>query len=195
MKIFKISSIDEYMNAITEKNMEKLTAMVKDRATKNGYDIQAYHGTDRDFFSIFQTVYNKRGKAQTAHDVFNWFSSEPQAAKQYSYDKGNVIGVYLPSKKLWHTTMKDLREYFKFNANEDPSIFLKRLSENGFCGIKFTETQIDRAMMPSGFTGHNVYAISEPSAIKLSDSITYDDNGEIIPLEKRFDETNEDIRY
>ncbi len=31
--------------------------------------------------------------------------------------------------------------------------------------------------------------------LKLLDAVTYDDNGEVIPLSKRFDKTNRDIRY
>jgi Large polyvalent protein associated domain 38/ADP-Ribosyltransferase in polyvalent proteins len=37
--------------------------------------------------------------------------------------------------------------------------------------------------------------IFNPEQIKLADPITYDDNGKIIPLSKRFDSSNEDIRY
>lgn len=38
-------------------------------------------------------------------------------------------------------------------------------------------------------------AVRNPEQIKLADAITYDDDGNPIPLEKRFDYTNKDIRY
>lgn len=37
--------------------------------------------------------------------------------------------------------------------------------------------------------------VFEPSQIKLSDPVTYDDSGNVIPLSKRFSENNPDIRY
>lgn len=40
-----------------------------------------------------------------------------------------------------------------------------------------------------------IYAVFNPASLKSSDTITYDDNGDIIPLSKRFDMNNEDIRY
>ena len=39
------------------------------------------------------------------------------------------------------------------------------------------------------------YAVFFSNQIKSADPITYDDNGNIIPLSKRFDSNNEDIRY
>lgn len=35
----------------------------------------------------------------------------------------------------------------------------------------------------------------DPSQLKRSDPVTYDDNGNVIPLSKRFQQTSEDIRY
>ena len=39
------------------------------------------------------------------------------------------------------------------------------------------------------------YAVFSPSQIKSADPVTYDDNGNVIPLRKRFDSSNNDIRY
>ena len=38
-------------------------------------------------------------------------------------------------------------------------------------------------------------AITDPTRIKSSDPITYDDTGKIIPLSQRFDSSKDDIRY
>lgn len=40
-----------------------------------------------------------------------------------------------------------------------------------------------------------VYAVFESSLLKLSDPVTYDDNGNVIPLSSRFDSSKDDIRY
>ena len=41
----------------------------------------------------------------------------------------------------------------------------------------------------------DVYAVFDSSQIKSADPVTYDDNGDIIPLSERFNAENEDIRY
>ena len=41
----------------------------------------------------------------------------------------------------------------------------------------------------------DIYVYFSPNQIKSADSVIYDDNGNVIPLSKRFDPTNDDIRY
>lgn len=41
----------------------------------------------------------------------------------------------------------------------------------------------------------NVYIFFRPDALKSADPVTYDDNGNVIPLSERFNPENEDIRY
>lgn len=45
------------------------------------------------------------------------------------------------------------------------------------------------------FTPHDVYVTTNPKNIKSADAVTYDDNGNIIPLSERFNEENDDIRF
>ncbi|MBQ2212764.1 MAG: hypothetical protein II410_07740, partial [Ruminococcus sp.] len=48
-----------------------------------------------------------------------------------------------------------------------------------------------------GYTakGTDYVVMNAPSQVKSADPVTYDDNGDIIPLSERFNEGNEDIRY
>ena len=39
------------------------------------------------------------------------------------------------------------------------------------------------------------YVVTNPAAIKAADPVTYDDNGNVIPLSERFNPENEDIRF
>lgn len=43
--------------------------------------------------------------------------------------------------------------------------------------------------------GENRYFVNEPSSIKSADPVTYDDNGNVIPLSERFKDNNTDIRF
>lgn len=44
-------------------------------------------------------------------------------------------------------------------------------------------------------TKHRVYVVFDPEQIKSADPVTYDDNGNVIPLSERFNEKKTDIRY
>ena len=41
----------------------------------------------------------------------------------------------------------------------------------------------------------DVYIIFDPNSVKSADPVTYDDNGNVIPLSERFDDTKSDIRF
>lgn len=59
-----------------------------------------------------------------------------------------------------------------------------RLQEAGFDGvIRMEGEEVDE------------YIAFEPSQIKSADAVTYDDNGNVIPLSERFNPENPDIRY
>ena len=60
------------------------------------------------------------------------------------------------------------------------------LEQNGFNGIEYQNK----------FEGGGVsYLVTDRSAIKSADAVTYDDAGNIIPLSQRFQSTSSDIRY
>lgn len=63
------------------------------------------------------------------------------------------------------------------------SVVLKNLIDNG--GLND---------LPRNTTS-TVYAVFDSNQIKSADPVTYDNNGDVIPLSKRFDVENEDIRY
>ena len=42
---------------------------------------------------------------------------------------------------------------------------------------------------------HSYFIPFDSNQVKLADAVTYDDQGDVIPLSERFDQGNEDIRY
>lgn len=58
----------------------------------------------------------------------------------------------------------------------------------GYNGIKDTGGK-------NGGDSHTVWIPFSPEQIKSADAVTYDDNGEVIPLSERFKAENKDIRY
>jgi hypothetical protein len=57
--------------------------------------------------------------------------------------------------------------------------------------IDFSSFDSTVAKTPMG----TVFRVANPKRIKSADPITYDDNGNIIPLSQRFDSSKDDIRY
>ncbi|MGN1329499.1 MAG: hypothetical protein ACI4V4_07345 [Eubacterium sp.] len=64
------------------------------------------------------------------------------------------------------------------------SVVFKNIRDNG--GMN-TEVDYDEVA--------DIYVIFDPNSIKSADAVTYDDNGNVIPLSERFKADNNDIRY
>ena len=80
------------------------------------------------------------------------------------------------------TTTRDVTKWAK-NAGYDSVIF-KNIKDSG--------GQNNGVSMD---TTADIYAIFNPNNAKSADAVTYDDNGNVIPLSQRFDTGKEDIRY
>lgn len=80
------------------------------------------------------------------------------------------------------TTTRDVTKWAK-NAGYDSVIF-KNIKDSG--------GQNNSVSMD---TTADIYAIFNPNNAKSADAVTYDDNGNVIPLSQRFDTGKEDIRY
>lgn len=80
------------------------------------------------------------------------------------------------------TTTRDVTKWAK-NAGYDSVIF-KNIKDSG--------GQNNSVSMD---TTADIYAIFNPNNAKSADAVTYDDNGDVIPLSQRFDAGKEDIRY
>jgi hypothetical protein len=73
-----------------------------------------------------------------------------------------------------------------------------RAKANGYDGVIYSNVIDVGRLFIGSFQGDPVAStiiIFKPNQIKLADPVTYDDEGNIIPLSKRFDESKDDIRY
>ena len=81
-----------------------------------------------------------------------------------------------------HLSTREVSNYAK-QAGYDGVIF-KNLKDNGG---RNSNISLD--------TASDVYIAFNPNNVKSADAITYDNNGEVIPLSERFDGNEDDIRY
>ena len=171
-----------YLKAVNNGDMETAQRMVDEYAEEvfanskirdeDGKLLKVYHGTYEDF-----TVFDKT-KGRTNMDIQGMFFSPWDIdAKGYG---PNVRAFYLnitnPANES--TGYKALRVYTRQNnAGVKARGYLEKL---GYDGVNNENEE---------FIAFN------SEQIKSADPVTYDDNGDIIPLSKRFDFENEDIRY
>lgn len=66
--------------------------------------------------------------------------------------------------------------------------------ENGYDGVLIKNVRDGGGMTPY-HGASNVFIYFNNTALKSADLVTYDDNGDVIPLPERFDKNQEDIRY
>lgn len=173
---------NEYLEAVNNGDMETAQRMVDEYAEEvfanskirdeDGKLLKVYHGTYEDF-----TVFDKT-KGRTNMDIQGMFFSPWDIdAKGYG---PNVRAFYLnitnPANES--TGYKALRVYTsQNNAGVKARGYLEKL---GYDGVNNENEE---------FIAFN------SEQIKSADPVTYDDNGNVIPLSKRFDTENEDIRY
>ena len=172
----------EYLAAVEAGDMEKANSMVLEAAKiampntqvvdESGNPLVVYHGSDSDF-----NVFDKN-KGRANMDIQGMFFSpwEDDARGYGSKVRRFFINVIKPA-----------------NESDGYQALQKYKGQNG-AGIKAREYLIEQ-----GYDGVNnenqEFVVFDPSQIKSADPVTYDENGNIIPLSERFNPENPDIRY
>ncbi|MBO7167453.1 MAG: hypothetical protein J6V61_01725, partial [Bacteroidaceae bacterium] len=171
-----------YMEAVKNGDMETAQKMVDEAAKKampntkvvdeSGNPLVVFHGTTEDF-----TVFDHT-KARTNMDIQGMFFSPWELdAKGYG---GNTRGFYL-------------------NITNPASFGVGLAALRKFQGQNGAGTKAREYLIEQGYDGVNndneEYIAFYPEQIKSADAVTYDDNGNVIPLSERFNKENNDIRY
>lgn len=150
-----------------EKNKKRLQQLVDKAAALAGYKGPWYHGTDKTFTVFKRSITGNYGP-----------------------------GIYLTNDetfaKNWTNSGKVLKLYTKVEGEP--------LKTNQFAGVDFRPLPKD-TKRPYGFTSKKLpngviwQKVWNPEQIKSADPVTYDDNGNIIPLSQRFQPESPDIRF
>lgn len=199
-----------------KQNDAKLREMVYDAALDAGLKHVGLHGTDAFGFTTFNK--DKSAKSQAF-----FFTNKYRVAETYSgvsgitrltskASQGNYE-VALDMKKplevdcngrVWNNIPYDIGKKGKVTTND----IVAYAKENGYDSVVFRNI-LDPGPMLSDAEEQNiktsdeakkkwsatVYAVFEPEQIKSLDPVTYDNNGNVIPLSKRFNPDNNDIRF
>jgi hypothetical protein len=149
-------------------------------------------------------VYSLKAKTDNLFD--------PQNKKHTDKLLAKMIRNGVPEKEA-RKAVRELRNegfaYYETNlinedgTRSDNNFVQKAIQELGFDGYYEREMGINNPLVLNGkkvdgsdpFVNPRNIAMHKSNNVKMSDVATYDNNGELIPLSKRFDVSNPDIRY
>ena len=155
------------------------------KMVEGGMPITSYHGTNQKF-TIFDRDNSEFGILDPGYySVGNYFTPSKSMAEGYAKARHGdiVMSNYLYSKNPLELVMEDYSLMGKKLPYNDGAIV--RLGSDGvnLDNVKYDPDEIMELVVPNS------------TQIKSTAPITYDDAGNIIPLSKRDDFTNPDIRY
>ena len=197
----RTASDSEYLNLAQnpEENREALSRMVEQAAKEAGYTRLFFHGS-------------KKGGGFTVFRDWQYFTENREYAKRYANreNPGSLYETYVKMENPFDTRIPEVRELFEQARQE---YGMGELQENGLPDwtdgydiadyIDENDLPYDGIILDEGgdmVNGKPVsrglsYVIRDSSQVKSADAVTYDDNGNVIPLSQRFDTGKEDIRY
>lgn len=219
------SDIDtDYFDAIERGDMETVQKMVNEAARKAGYTIKGFHGSFS-FFTKFgkgnktsqapdgayfftsnkDVAYSYTGYKNDVNLDITSYPVYEQLTRDGNIEKNRLPkgGVYNVSLKIKNPYVVDFGgEYYSHKVNGmDINETVRYAKENGYDGVIAKNIKDPGDMGDANWENENSrvvaddYIVFDSTQIKSTDPVTYDDNGNLIPLSKRFDASNEDIRY
>jgi hypothetical protein len=176
------------MAAVEADDMKTAQRMVNDAAKAAGFDVEGFHGTHRDF-TVFNRLFASKDRIGLKLDtVGSWFTDSSDAAKHLYGPR--VMRNYLSLRKpLVFDGIGGLQNFRNevSEAHGDVETFREWAKSKGYDGVEISGDFVDGELQ-------TLRIVFDPSQIKSADSVTYDDQGNIIPPSKRFNDQSNDIR-
>ncbi|MBQ6536158.1 MAG: hypothetical protein IJI40_05215, partial [Firmicutes bacterium] len=190
---------EDYMAAVDAGDMETARRMVEEAAKAAGYDLHLYHGS-------------RKGGGFTVFRDWQYFTGSRKYAERYQErdNPDSLYEVFARSDRMFDTRNAEAAELFEQHRGE---YGMGELQENGLPDwtdgydisemIEENELDYDGVILDEGgdlVDGEPVsrgpsYILRKSNQVKSAEPVTYDDDGEIIPLSQRFDLSKEDIRF
>lgn len=201
--------VDEYSKAVNEGNINKAQELVDKKAIEwgaitdnNGKPLKLYHGTTNqeekrvwnDKMKWFDTDYKKFTifKKQYDEHVGHFFNSNIDNAGGY----GSILyEVYLRMNNPLIIDCNNANySYITYNGQaKDTYEWAEYAKNNGYDGVIFKNIS-DGVGYEDLQNLTDDYVVFNSENIKSADAVVYDNNGNVIPLAKRFSKSL-DIRY
>lgn len=218
---FSLRELDApYLDAVERGDMETAQRMVLEAAKRaipntkvvdeNGNPKVVYHGTPNNFNAFSKEMFGTSTDRGIWGNGF-YFSDSEQYAKTYEKrgDKqGRTLTVFLNIENPLFISLR--------NGGNEGAMYFHELMEKHFTDdiyedatrtvelMSVAQERLTADIVANGYDGIVVeytnhidteYVAFNPNQIKSADPVTYDDNGNVIPLSERFNPNKEDIRY
>lgn len=173
-----------YRKAYASNDIETARKLINEIAKHDDW-INAYHGTTAKFnqFKASESGYFGKGIYVTKNLIH---------AKAF----GTLVNVFVKLENPWI-----YREHEPSSEEENPwTVAWGKYAERDRTGVALYKNKklLSQRLREDGYDGvmaPNEIVVFNPNKIKLADPFTFDDNGELIPLSRRFDMDTDDIRY
>lgn len=209
----------------TKAEDERLERMVDEAAKKAGYGQKVYHGTTNFGWTKPKIQEGKHGErggylgVWTAADVesVRYYSGESSDVREIGH--GNTEEE-IADTKWWQDNFGTepgrmiADGIYQFYGNTDgflnvvPEAIPMRYDNIVYKGKKYNTIELAEYAKENGYRGLHIDSILDGNVdseefiffypgeqLKSADPVTYDDQGNVIPLSERFNEKNEDIRF
>ena len=189
----------DYQTAVESGDMETARRMVDEAAKAAGYDMHLYHGA-------------KKGGGFTVFRDWQYFTENKKYAERYQQrdNDDSLYEVYAKSGRMFDTRKADDKAVYDQYSRE---YGMGELQESGLPDwtdgydlsemIEENDLDYDGIIVDEGgdlVNGEPIergpsYILRKSEQVKSAAPVTRDDNGDVIPLDKRFDLSNPDIRF
>lgn len=180
----------EYLDAVESGDMDKAQQMVKEAAAlampdsvvldKDNLPKKVLHGTNSDFNVFDEQKIGTGTDAGWLGRGFYFYGNAPEYASQYGK---RIIGAYLNIENPYFASDDDMNRLAEANSPEASAEFRQELEDEGYDGVFYNGNLNEE------------WVAFYPNQIKSAEPVTYDDNGNVIPLSERFNPDSEDIRF
>lgn len=192
----------EYLKAVKDGDTATVLRMFKQRArkafagtyfaTKSGDPTELYHGTQRDFtaFKLPKVESEKKNPEWVGGIFFCTKKRYHECAGYYAQEKGKILKCFLNMSKPKETNPEG-----RYHVSREKYDGIVSRTDEPW-EHKYWNYQTEKLESLKQDKGDIIEVIAfDPKQVKFADMVTYDDGGKPIPLSKRFDFTNPDMRY
>ena len=187
----------EYNEAVENNDMDTAARLVEQAADAAGYKYRGYHGTLATDFTEFKKEYI--GTRYSFDEKGFFFIDRESIAKDYAtseFDggkKGRVIDAYLRIKRPFVVDKAFALKDGMGNIYRDNDVIDVWDSYSSYFLEVAEERKADGIILDDGNT--KMYVVFDGEQIKSAEPVTYDDDGNVIPLEERFKSKKTDFRF
>ena len=214
-----------YMDAVNRGDMETAQKMVDEAAKDAGYTSELYHGTKAQFNSFdinksrfgnsgFGIYFGDRWKAAEygGEDKLHVYVKTDNLASSEKHNitarmfQNAISRLGIDPKKTYKRYVDTASDYIRHQNDEKLAFAIEDWAKDPKYYGKYTTREapspgeILSVMQETlGYDGLDrmprELVLWDNRLVKLADPVTYDDQGNVIPLSERFNQENEDIRY